>query len=137
MNSLYRAHAELLNPFGYRYDPELGDPRSVVDLWERQEADDGERRPARIGFDPKYRGWHPDIDMVAFFAAHDRIHVLRGFPFTHEGEAAVVREQGRFIVGHCKRAWAVHAECVLRQQTLWREANGEPLDESMWIGRGG
>ena len=120
LNALYAEHAAALNPHGWAHAPDLPAPASLGALILRQTGDDYAAMPHRVAFEPKYQAAFPTIDVPAFFAAHDRIHVCLRQPFTLRGEATVARAQCAWLAGRDPDAAALHHSLMRRMGRLWK-----------------
>lgn len=120
LNALYAAHADALNPHGWAHMPHMREPASLEELAARLADADSVPWEARIAFAPRYAEAFPGVDMAAFFAAHDRIHVALNAPFTMRGECAVVKAQRDWLAQRSVEAARLHARLVASQGVAWR-----------------
>ena len=120
LNALYLLHALALNPHGWEHCAAMSPPRSHRALATRQMVADVTMNAAKVAFESKYFEAHPGVDMVAFFAGHDRLHAQLDMPFTMRGEIAVAKAQFNWLAEQDEEAARLHAVFVRRQGHLWR-----------------
>ena len=137
LNALYLSFAAEANPYGYVLAERLAIPRDLAELRERMQEDDLLARPYRIACGTRYWDDYPGVEIIAYFAGHDRLHVAGGFEFTQRGEFAAGLAEYKKIKSRDVEAARLHARIVRdaahRWHSLrydWEEASGRLLADA-------
>ena len=137
LNALYLGFAEEANPHGYEHAPDLPVPRDMEELRERMWADDYLARPFRVACGDDYQARYPGLEILAYFAAHDRLHVAGSFDFSRRGEFAAGLAEYKKIKAIDVEAARLHARIVRDAAHRWHSlrydfygASGRLLDDA-------
>ena len=121
LNALYLSFAEEANPYGYVHAPDLPVPRSLRELRARMWANDLMARPHGIACGTRYWADYPGVEILAFFAQHDRNHVAGGHEFTRRGEFAAGLAEYKRIKALDVGAARLHAHLMKDAAHRWRD----------------
>ena len=111
-------YASEFNPNGF-YKSSLGSPSNLNELLQRMAKDDRYAYPFRVCYDKKYELYHPGVNMVAFFAMHDRLHAKYKQEFTMKGEIFVSLKQIELVREMNEDAANYLQASSKRQYNLW------------------
>ena len=121
LNALYLSFAAEANPHGYVLAERLPIPRDLAELRERMQEDDHLARPYRIACGTRYWKDYPGVEILGFFAQHDRSHVAGGHEFTRRGEFAAGLAEYKRIKALDVQAARLHAHLMKDAAHRWRE----------------
>ena len=121
LNALYLDFALEANPHGYILAPGLPIPRDLAELRERMQEDDRLERPYHVACGTRYWADYPGVEIVAFFAQHDRTHVNGGHEFTRRGEFAAGLAEYKRIKALDVEAARLHAHLMKDAAHRWRD----------------
>ena len=131
LTNLYRRHARKLNPNGWLYIQDTPAPATLDELKQTAANADAFNEPMPITFNDRFNLKRVGVDMIAFYAAHERTHIKHNLGFTLEEEKKVIQYQTEWLKDKNNRAACLHATMMAFQFNWWESGGDDFPDNSV------